>query len=563
MKFINLINNYKLLVVLLIMSMSLTLKLRLSQTGVEQHDITMNIYNNSTEFISSGIINIKLIQVSQQPVNGTNKYLGYWQVIMKSSQSNITPFEFMEQLPNFGRLVDKQTVNVDYRYIQGCSFDTKEEANTIKTIFQLISKESTTQHVYGIEFILPSANIKIDDVKKYYTNVATICQSTAETSNLLKGQLAQILKDNLALKKKKPKISGSGQNKNTTSPSTSPTTPTTPTTSPSSNNNTLALPGSPGKVRDDINLEDIEDPNVKNQIKKLQDEINSEKDNIAKNSNAKDKLVKRANELFDRLDKDNQQLSVMLPKNEENQQNALGANKTINEAQNNITNLTKTNLDLNNTLTDVKTNKTAQDQKVKLLTDNYNNLKAELNKNIEDQKNLKKAIAEIEAQANVQTETLASIEEKKKNLLSKINDLVSEIKKDGDDIESNGKNLQLVQTNFNNLEEESKKIEKNIEELKKKLADLMKKENDIKKQIDPKHISTLETQKQTTITQLSQLEKSLQLKKDDLMSIIDPQWGEIFDKAYAEITNRDNHDPQAYLKVLKLLPPFIWQVPSS
>ncbi len=547
MKFINSKKTFCVFLTLTLLCLSYSLKLHLKQTGVEQHDITMNIFNNSTQFISSASINIKLMQVHQQSVNGTNRYVGYWQAKVKGSHGNFTHFDFIEQLPNFGRLVDKSTVNVDFRYVQGCSFDSKEEANSIKTSFQMISKESTTQHVYGIEFIVPMLNIKIDDVKKYYENVAKICQSTAETANLIKSQLGQLLKENLALKKKKSKGKISPANNYTKA---------TPS------NNTVALPGTGGKINDDINLDDIEDPNIKNQIKKLHDEIKAEKDNIAKDNDKKERLLKRANELFDRLDKDNQHLSVIEPKNEENQLHAVSANKTITEGHGNITNLTQTNLLLNETLNDLKTNKTAQDQKVKLLTDQYNNLKAELNKNLEDERNLKKAIAGVEAHANVHTETLASIEDKRKVLLTKIHDLVAEVKKDEDDLESNSKNLDLVQTNFHNLEEESKKIEKSIEELNKRLNDLMKKENDIKKLIDPKHISTMETQKQTAVTQLSDLEKTLLKKKDDLMAVIDPQWGEIFEKAYVEIVDRNNHDPQAYLKVLKTVPGFVWQVPS-
>jgi hypothetical protein len=545
MKFINKLKTSRFLILFTILCSVMSLKLNIGQTGVEQQDITMNIFNNSTKLMSSAIVNIKLMQINY-PVNGTNRYVGYWQTSVKSLKPEVSPFDFIEQLPNFGRLTDKQTVNVDFRYIQGCSFDTKEEANSIKTMFQMISKESTTQHVYGIEFIIPSSNSKVEDVKKYYENVAKICQASADTSNLLKSLLAQILTNNLALKKKKGKISHPSPSGN----------------QPKTNGNTVALPGTPGKVDDNLNLNDIQDPNIKNQIKKIKDNIKSEQNNIQNDKGKKDQLVQRANQLLDRLDKDNQQLSVIEPKNEENLKHAQSANQTIAEATNNITKLTDANSALNNTLFETKAQKVEQDKKVKQLTDDYNNIKAEYNKNLDDERNIKKALAEVEAHLNVQTESLASLEDKKKILLHKINELVSEIKKDGDDLESNGKNLQLVQTNFNNLEEESKKIKSNIDELKKKLKDLMKKENDIKKQTDPQHISTMETQKQTTITQLSELEKTLQKNKEELVSFIDPQLGEIFEKAYQEIVNRDNFDPQSYLKILKTIPSYVWTVPS-
>ena len=53
-----------------------------SQTGLEQQVISMNIFNNSTNFVSSSEIQIKLVQ-TQQEVNGTNKFVGFWTASVK------------------------------------------------------------------------------------------------------------------------------------------------------------------------------------------------------------------------------------------------------------------------------------------------------------------------------------------------------------------------------------------------------------------------------------------------------------------------------------------------
>ena len=72
----------------------------------------------------------------------------------------------------------------------------------------------------------------------------------------------------------------------------------------------------------------------------------------------------------------------------------------------------------------------------------------------------------------------------------------------------------------------------------------------------------METQKETTLMQLSKLEKILIKKKDDVLKFIDPALGEIVDKAFDEITNKDNFDPESYIKVLNTIPSFIWEAPG-
>ena len=535
----------------------------------------MNIYNNMSEYVASSDINIHLIQ-NLELVNGTNRYVGYWETKILGVAGNITSVKFLDQVPNFGKQVDSKSVNIDFRYILGCNFDDIEESNSLKVKFQMMSKESTSQHVYGIELIFPASGNKLDEIKKYFNNIMKICISTQETANIIKGQLASILKENLAIKKKKVKkiklqkgkkklkkgliansIAGldlnSTQSSNETGGNSTDPNPVT----------TIINPSNPMIKPAKIYVDDITDPNVKSNIKKLVEIIRVEKEKIQRYKEEKDRLFKRAGQLMDRMDKDNQQLTVIEPKNEEYVKHSVSANTTITESMTHINSLNSTNQILISNLTLLNVKKSDHEKIIKSLEDNYNNIKADLNSNIEEEKNIRKSISDLEARSSVDTETLTAIENKKKVMLEKIKDLTAEIKKDGDDIDTNQKNLNLVQTNFNNLVGEKKKIEKHIEELKIKLEDLRKKENDIKKNIDPKIISTMETQQQTTITGLSDLEKILIKKKDAVMAIIDPIYAEIIDKAFDEITNKDNFDPESYLKVIKTLPPFIWEPPAS
>ena len=546
-----------LIISLSIVLLSFSLRLKNKQTeGVEQQDITMSIFNNATQFVSSNDINVKLVQ-NIQKVNDTNKYVGYWQTTIKGSHRNFTPFDFLEQIPNFGKLIDKSSVNIDFRYILGCNFESKEESNSIKTSFQMMSKESTSQHVYNIEFILPSAGNNLEEVKKYFDGIAKICLSTQETLDILKSELTYIVKENLSLKRKKAKKIISGKKSKIENNSTFDTNSTD--ISPPA---IIAMPGNPHLNATHLFIDDITDPDVKNKIKKYSKKIEKHEEKIKKSLNYKPALINRANELMDRVDKDNRVLSVIGPKKEEYDLHSVSANLTITHANENITQITELNINLYSSLSGLQNTKVQQDGKVKNLTDSYNNVKSELNKNIDSQKNIKKAISEVEAKANVDTEILTNVENKKTDVLRKINDLTAEIKKDGDDLDSNQKNLNLFQTNFNNLEEEGKKNEKQIEEVKLKIKELMKKENDIKRQIDPKQMSSLETQKEGTITQLSDLEKILKKKKDSVMAVIDPQFGEVLEKAYAEITHKDNLDPESYLKIMKTIPAFVWTVPK-
>ncbi len=561
--------------ILCLTSLSFSLRLKLHQTGVEQQDIAMNIYNNISEYVASSDINIHLVQ-NLQLVNGTNRYVGYWETKILGVAGNITSVKFLDQVPNFGRQIDTKSVNIDFRYILGCNFDDIEESNSLKVKFQMMSKESTSQHVYNIELIFPASGNKLDEIKKYFNNIMKICISTQETANIIKGQLAGLLKENLAIKKKKVKkikmqkgkkklkkgliansIAGSDFNstqifKETGGNGTDP--------NPVS---TINNPSNPVIKPAKIYVDDITDPSVKSNITKLVEVIRVEKDKIKRYREEKDRLFKRAGQLMDRMDKDNQQLTVIEPKNREYAKHSVSANSTIAESMTHINTLNLTNQILISNLTLLNVKKSDHEKIIKSLEENYNNIKADLNSNIEEEKTIRKSISDLEARSSVDTETLTAIENKKKVMLEKIKDLTAEIKKDGDDIDTNQKNLNLVQTNFNNLVAEKKKIEQHIQELKNKLDDLRKKENDIKKNIDPKIISTMETQQQTTITSLSDLEKVLTKKKDAVMAIIDPLYAEIVEKAFEEITNKDNFDPESYLRVIKTLPPFIWQPPAS
>ena len=200
MKF-NTKNKFLFLIISLSISLlSFSLRLKNKQTPVEQQDITMSIFKNKTQFVSSNDINVKLVQNSQK-VKDTNKYVGYWKTTIKGSNKKVNPFDFLEQIPKFGKLVDKTNVNIDFRYILGCNFESKEESNSIKTSFQMMSKESTSQHVYSIEFILHSVGSNLGEVKKYFDGIAKICLSTQETSDILKSELTYIVKENLSLKR--------------------------------------------------------------------------------------------------------------------------------------------------------------------------------------------------------------------------------------------------------------------------------------------------------------------------------------------------------------------------
>lgn len=606
-----------LLVSLYILCFSFSIRLRSRQTGVEQQTLTINIYNNLSQLVTANDIIIKLIQ-NQQEINGVNKYVGYWETKIKEGYSNAVQFPFIEEIPNFGRLVDDTTVNIDFRYILGCNFDVREESNDIKVISEWISKESVSQHVYRIEMIMKGEGNKLEEIKKYFENISKICHSTQESSNILKGQLAAILKANLKLKKKKKgriktikkidqvpnankdnkdevkegakdtvsnknkethtkkgkKDNNSKHNKGSSTKENPPQKSDSTKDDPTKNVEDTTLhpvmkkdlaptdPELPPQTTE-LTVHDIDDPKIQTELKDLEDTIKKEKENLEKEKENKTKLSKRANEIMDRLDKDNQQLSIIEPKHEEYKQNMKSADENISKAGKEIQVKNEKNKKIQTSLTEKKTTKTSQDEKVKKLTDNYNNIKADLNKNTEDQTNVNKKIAEVEAKITVETEGLTALETKKKQVLTKINDLTNEIKKDSDDVESNQKNLDLLQTSFKNLEEEKKKVDKEIQELKGKLDAVMKKENDIKKQIDPKELSTLESQQQTTLTQLSELEKKLSKKKEDLMAIVDPEDGKIVDKAYKEITNKENFDPESYMKILKTIPANVWQIPGS
>jgi hypothetical protein len=569
--------NKKLVLLILTLSilyLSSSLRLKLQQTGVEQQDIAMNLYNNASDFVAASNINLHLVQ-KQELVNGTNRYVGYWEVqILKSK--NFTSLIFQDQLPNFGRQLDHFNVHVDFRYIMGCNFDVLEESNSFKVKFQLMSKESTTQHVYNVEFVFPGKGNSIAEIHKYFDNIQKICFSSQETANLIKGELSALLKENLSIKKKhvkkiklekgKKKLKKGVRENSVAGSEMNSTQLSNETSGNGTNPNPVAIninPSNPVIKPSKLISDDITDPNVKTQIAKLLETIRSEKQKILRLKEEKDRLFKRANELLDRMDKDNQQLSVIVPKNEEYEKHTVSANQTIHDSKEQILNLNGTIEQLKLNLTTLETKRAESDKKVKDMETQYNNVKGELNSALEEENTVRKKISDLEAKSNVETENLSAIENKKKVILEKVKDLTAEIKKDGDDIDSNQKNLGLIQTNFNNLEGEKKKIDKNIQEINVKLEDLRKRENDIKKNIDPKNISTMETQKETTLLQLSELEKILIKKKDDVLKIIDPQLGEIVEKAFDEITNKDNFDPESYIKVMKTIPGFVWEMPNQ
>jgi chromosome segregation ATPase len=486
---------------------------------------------------------------NQQEVFGVNKYVGYWTTKILEPKLNTTPFDFYDEIPNFGRMIETNTINIDFRYIYSCEFDVKQEETKIKISFRMISKESTSQHVYFIEFLLNPQGNTVEEVKKYFDNISKICLSSQETSNIFKSELARILKENLLLKKnkvKKAKIVEESKQTGSTNPR-------------------KEIDLNP-KVKihstADININDIDDPNIKNIIQKLKDTIHDEKKNLKMAEENKDTSLKRSNDILDRLDKDNQKLSVMEPKNEEYKRNAHSANATIIESLNKISDIQNINKNLTNILDGFKQNKKDQDAKVKAMNDEFNNMKSELNKNVENSKEIKKKIGEVEAKATVDTNHLANIEDKKKEVLNKINHITNDVQKDDDELDSHQKNLNLIQTNFNNLEEEAKKIDTQLKEVNSKLEEVKKKENDIKKQIDPKEISTLESQQQTGTTTLSDLEKKFSKKKEDLIKMIDPHWAKYLERAYTEMTNKDNFDAESYKKILKEIPEFVLQIPA-
>jgi len=256
-------------------------------------------------------------------------------------------------------------------------------------------------------------------------------------------------------------------------------------------------------------------------------------------------------------------LNVMNPKNELNAKHADGANETINNASGNITALNDTNLELNKTLNELNDQKAKQDAVVKDLSDKISNLKSELNKLEEESKAVTKQISDVESKTAVDTQTLKNIEDKKNQILAQTTELTDTIKTQNSDVESNSKSMNSVHTNLDNLIQDQKKTQTSIDELEKKLGELRKKENEIKKNIDPKALSALETQQQGVLSQLSNLETTLVKKKDDLVAYIDPTYGEIVTKAFAQISNKDNFDKDSYVNILKTIPTWVWDGASA
>jgi chromosome segregation ATPase len=504
------------------------------QTGIEQQTFPFIIYNNNSELISSGDVTMKLIQ-NQQEVNGTNKYVGYFETKVQAQHNNFTPHVFLQQLPNFGKLEGSDTVQIDLRYIIGCVFDVREDANGFTVLFQLISKESTSQHIYHIELKLPVAGNKLAEVKKYFENISKVCLSTQETIQALKDGLIKLCKANLARKKKQIKIKNMSEEERK-----------------------KKLGGGMG-----INATDIQDPTTKNLLEHLEETLKKSHENYKTLQTKKDTLTKRAAEIMERLDKDNQMLTVMTPKNELNSKNAVSANDTIKNAESNITEIDNKNSDLNTQLKELSDQKTKQDSAVKDLSDKVSNLKSDLNKLEEEQKAVTKQISDVESKITVDTQTLKNLEDKKNQILSQTTELTNAIKTQNSDVESGSKSMGSVQTNLDNLNQDAKKTQTSIDELKKKLDELRKKENEIKKNIDPKALSALETQQQGVLSQLSAKETTLVTKKDELVAYIDSTYGDIITKAFAQISNKDNFDQDSYLNILKTIPSYVWSGASG
>lgn len=577
-------NSHKLLFILINISiLYLTFSYRTSlglkssimsgQMGIEQQVLSFNIYNNNSEFISSNDVNIKLIQ-NQQEVNSTNKYVGYFRVTVKDSHKNFTPFDFENQIPNFGKEEGEDRINVDFRYIIGCYFEVREESTTTEVRFQMVSKESTSQHVYNIVMKLPTEGNKMSEVKKYFDNIQKICTSTQETAVTLREDLMALFRDNLAKKKLKLKLEGKGGD-NSTTPSEDAKTPEDPKRKqlmekffnnfknqgfmkniyPDMSNTTQSDKNN-GQFNMDI--ADITDPETKTKLETLQANIKKQQEKIVELQTEKKRLVGRSHDILNRLDRDNQELTVLKPKQEVNANTEESAQKTVLSANNRIPELTKATEVLNKTVSLKSETKAASEKMVKTKEEELSTIKTELNMKNEQVKEIKKQITDIETKAKVETEELNGLEKKKATFISTVSAVQKEIKTGDDDIENFTKTMNSIQSSLNTLKEEEKKVEQEIKELKEKTVQLMKKEIDIKKNIDPKVISQTETQKQAVLTKMSEDEEVLTKIKDEVVAFIDPIYATFINQAFAQVSNKENFDPESYKKILKNIPEFIW-----
>lgn len=589
----------------LLISLLVMLNLVFTQTGIEQQTIPMNIKTVNDNIICSADVKIKLVH-NREEVDGHNKYIGYWVIEFddsKRADQNKKKFDAM--LGNFGqRLIGTNKLNLDFRYMKPAEYEIKEESSKFTIKIGAVSKESTINQDYFLEFTLPLEGNKKEAIQSYFDNIKEITKSSHEVVKIYKKYFEDVIRQNIKVKgvrqKKislaKPEKRGGHKNKDKSKPkvptggtlSDDLTQKITNSTDSAKEKKEEATPDSelnkptevdpskdfdqnedgkkqvsePKKELVKFSLDDITDSRNKIKLKELQNDIKKSTKKINDLKIQKEKLLKRANEMMDKIDKQNQQLNVLSPQDEMYKQRMQTSNDIISDSENKIKEIKQKNSKL---ATDLKDKTVKHKDIVKQIQDNtnmINNLKASVNDLNTKIDKTKQSIAELESKMSVSTDKLKTLEDKKKILLDKIDNSNKEVKSQEEDASNGKKDVDTLQTQFDNLTQEKKKVEGQIKQYKESIAKVKKAQNDVKKDIDPEAAGLMTSQKENTVKTLTKLEKYLQEKEESLMKSLDEKHAHIIKKAYEQIINKENFDPESYKDLLKQIPSFIWTVPK-
>jgi hypothetical protein len=183
---------------------------------VEDQPLTINLFNNLTFFVgrAEGLVDLK---TNQQTVKNKNYYSAVLNFKMnKTDIQNIQDLQlknqtikdqrlielsdFLDYFPNMGRMITENEMSIDLRYLWKCRYQLNNTGNYNYIDTDFITKESSTQHGFKVQFRITDKNIQVPAIREFFDNVVKNCKSTQKSLVALKSTLHKLIVKYLNIK---------------------------------------------------------------------------------------------------------------------------------------------------------------------------------------------------------------------------------------------------------------------------------------------------------------------------------------------------------------------------
>jgi hypothetical protein len=183
---------------------------------IEDQPLQINLFNNLTYFVGSadGLLSLKSNQLNIKNHNYYSAVLNFKmnktdvdtiqdlqlknQII--KDQKLVRLNDFLEYFPNMGKMVSDNEMSIDLRYLWKCQYERKVDGLIYTLDTDFITKESSTQHGFKVQFKITDKTTYLPAIKKFFENMVSNCKATQKSAIELKRSLHKLMVKYLNIK---------------------------------------------------------------------------------------------------------------------------------------------------------------------------------------------------------------------------------------------------------------------------------------------------------------------------------------------------------------------------